>query len=119
MNSYMNWGQGYVSDPSNYVSTDPSYDPYSGGWGNYVSTDPTYSAYGNSSGGMGMGSLWGAVLNGVGQYAQSAAQADAAANQSKLSAQAKLELQKQQREYDLQDRDYRKESVGKWSKYFS
>jgi hypothetical protein len=67
---------------------------------------------------MGMGSLWGAVISGIGQYASSAAEADAAANQAKMSAKARLELQKQQREYDLQDRDYRKESVGRWAKYF-
>ncbi|HEY6018608.1 MAG TPA: hypothetical protein VIY48_01585 [Candidatus Paceibacterota bacterium] len=108
--SYGNgWGQGYIQpEPNNYVSYPSTY----GG------VDPAYS--GNSGGsGIGAGSLWGTALSAVGGYLDSRAQADAAANQAKLSAQAQLELQKQQREYDLQDRQYRKDSVGKWSRYFS
>lgn len=107
--SYGNgWGQGYIQpEPNNYVSYPSTY----GG------VDPAYSGSSGSSG-MGMGSMWGAVLNGVGSYLDSKAQADAAAQNAKLSAKAQLELQKQQREYDLQDRDYRKEAVGRWSKYF-
>lgn len=114
------WGAGYTTDPNSYVSTDPSYDPYQGGASNYVSTDPTYNPYGGSSNGSLLSSpgLWSSVLGAVGGYAQSQAEADAAREQAKLSAQAKLELAKQQRGYQLDDRAARQGAVSKWSKYF-
>ena len=106
--SYGNgWGQGYIQpEPNNYVSYPSTY----GG------VDPAYSS--SSGGGFNSTGLWGAAISGIGQYFQSAAEADAAANQAKMSAQAKLEQQKQQREYDLQDREYKRDAVGRWSKYF-
>lgn len=105
---------------NNYVSTDPSYDPYAGGGSStYVSTDPTYAAYGQpSTGGSSLGGLWSAAANGVAGYAASQAQSDAAAQQAKLSAQAKLELAQQQRQFQKDDRQYKQDSVSKWSKYF-
>ena len=114
------FGAGYLNDPTNSVSTDPSYDPYSGGASNYVSTDPTYSPYGQSSGGSmwSSPSLWGSVFKGIGGYAQSASDADAAKEQAKLSAKAQKELLEQQRGYALQDRQTKSDSVGKWDKYF-
>ena len=121
MNAYgAGWGAGYASDPNSYVSTDPSYDPYQGGASNYVSTDPTYNPYGYSSGGSLLSSpgLWSSVLGGIGGYAQSQADADAQRDQTKLTAQAKLALAQQQRQYKLDDRTSRQESVSKWSKYF-
>lgn len=114
------WGAGYTSDPNNYVSTDPSYDPYQGGANNYVSTDPTYNPYGYSSSGSLLSSpgLWSSVLGGIGGYAQSQVDADSARDQAKLSAKAKLELAKQQRQYQLDDRAYSQGAVSKYSKYF-
>lgn len=114
------FGAGYLEDANNSVSTDPTYDPYAGGASNYVSTDPTYNPYGQSSGSSMWSSpaLWGAVLKGVGGYAQSASDADAAKEQSKLSAKAQKELLEQQRGYQLDDRQSKSDSVSKWSKYF-
>lgn len=114
------FGSGYLNEPNNYVSTDPTYDPYAGGASNYVSTDPTYNPYGGASDPNWLSNgMWGALIKGVGGYAQSKADADAAKEQSKLSAKARLELAQQQRGYELDDRASRQGSVSKWSKYFS
>lgn len=98
----------YGADPgyqrNNYVSTDPGYDPYSS------------SMAADSSGGY--GNIWGALISGVGQYAGARSAADAQADMSKLSAKAKIELLKQQRQYEKDDQQYRQESVSKWGKYF-
>jgi hypothetical protein len=114
------WGSGYLTSPNNSVSTDPSYDPYQGGASNYVSTDPTYNPYGYDSGSSAFSSpnMWGALIKGIGGYAQSQSDADASAEQAKLSAKAKLELAQQQRGYELDDRASKQGAVSKWSKYF-
>lgn len=114
------FGAGYLNAPNNSVSTDPSYDPYQGGASNYVSTDPTYNPYGYDGGSSLLSSpgLWSSVIGGIGGYAQSQAEADAARDQAKLSAKARLELAQQQRGYQLDDRTYKQGAVSKWSKYF-
>ena len=121
MNAYgAGWGAGYLNDPNSYVSTDPSYYPYGNNAANsYVATDPNYNPYGGSGSSlMSSAGLWSSVLGGIGGYAQSQSEADAAKDQAKLSAKAKLELAQQQRQYALDDRSYNQGSVSKWSKYF-
>jgi hypothetical protein len=97
---------GYNPDYSrnNYVSTDPGYDPYSSSMASEAS-----GGYGN---------IWGALISGVGQYANARSQANMQADMSKMSAEAKKELLLQQRQYEKDDKQYRKESAGKWAKYF-
>lgn len=100
------FGSGYIDDtatPTNYVSTDPSYDPY----GSTLNT-PWYANSG----------LWSSVIGGIGGYAEQQAAGDAAANKSKLDARAQVELAKQQRQYEIDDRLYRQGTVSNWSKYF-
>jgi len=102
MNAY-GWGQGYIAPTqNNYVSTDPSYDPYSADTG---------LSSGNNS-------MWGSIISGIGSYAGAQSSQDASAEQAKMSAEAKKELLAQQRGYDLEDRKYKQEAVSKWSRYF-
>jgi hypothetical protein len=114
------WGQGYASDPNSYVSTGPSYDPYSNNFSNsYVATDPNYDPYSSNSGsGMSMGNIWGSLISGVAGYAGAKANADAMEDQSKLSIEAKKAMLEKQREYDMQDRKYAQGAVSNWSRYF-
>jgi hypothetical protein len=100
----MSYGYNPDYNRNNYVSTDPGYDPYSSSMGSDAS-----GGYGN---------IWGSLISGVGQYASARSAANAQAEMDKMSAQAKIELTKQQRQYEKDDQQYRKEAVGKWSKYF-
>ncbi len=88
---------------NNYVSTDAGYDPYSSA---------------GSSGTGGYGNVWGALISGVGEYAGARSAANAQEDMSKLSAKAKVELAKQERQYEKDDQQYRKEAVSKYAKYF-
>lgn len=113
------YGAGYLNDPNNSVSTDPTYDPYQGGASNYVSTDPTYNAYGSASDPNGFGSgMWGALIKGIGSYAGAKASADNSAEMSKLSAEQQIKLAQQQREFQQADKQYKSDAVSKWTKYF-
>lgn len=79
-----------------------------------ASTSPTYA----SNNGFNSTGLWGAALNGIGQYADARASAAAQQQAAQLSAQERLYQLKQQREYQQQDRQYKQQAASKWSKYF-
>ena len=108
MNAYgAGWGQGYIApdtSQSNYVSTDPSYDPYSAG------------SSGLSSGNK---SMWGAIVGAAGSYAGAKADAAALEQNTKLSIEAKKAMLAEQRKQDLEDHDYRRSATSKWSQYFA
>lgn len=97
------WNQSYnYSGPSwdqsaNYAAqTGPSYSSGSGMWGN----------------------VGGAVLNGIGGYFQAQAAAKQQEELAKLDAQTQKEILQQQRDYQTQDREFRRGAVSKWSKFF-
>lgn len=113
------YGAGYLNDPNNSVSTDPTYDPYQGGASNYVSTDPTYNAYGGSNDSNWLSDgMWGALIKGVGSYAGAQADAANSAEMTKLTAEQKKKLAEQQRGFQMDDRAYKQGAVSKWTKYF-
>ena len=114
------YGAGYLTDPNNSVSTDPTYDPYAYGSSNYVSTNPTYNPYGGSASSSPWDNpgLWSAVIGGIGGYAESQSALAGQQEQAKLSAQAKLAIAQQQRQYKLDDRSINSGAVSNWTKYF-
>jgi len=107
MNAYgAGWGQGYIApdtSQSNYVSTDPSYNPYS---------SDTGLSSGNNS-------MWGAIIGAAGSYAGAKADAAALEQNTKLSIEAKKQMLAEQRKQDLEDRGYRRTATSKWSQYFA
>lgn len=60
----------------------------------------------------------GSAIGALGNYFSQQAQANQQAEMAKLDAKTQKELQAQQRKYQLEARDYRKQAASKWSKYF-
>ncbi len=91
---------------------------YSGpSWDQSANYSSTFSP--SSSGGGGMwGAVGGSVLSGLGGYFQAQAEAKQREELAQLDAQTQKEILQQQRDYQKQDRDFRRGAVSKWSKFF-
>lgn len=113
-------GNGYTGNTD--FQNSPSYgnnytDPNS--YSNSPSYGNDYSGSGNSWLQNNSNSLIGAGLNGVSSYANAQQAADIAAEKSKLSLQAQLDQAKQQRTYQVQNRQFKSDAESSWGKYFA
>lgn len=66
---------------------------------------------------MSWGIVAGAAISVVGGYLASESASDSAEGSQKAELKAQKELQANKRKYELEDRKYRQDSVGNWSKY--
>lgn len=60
---------------------------------------------------------WGAAVAAVGAYAASQAQSKGSSKAAKQDAEARKEIERMKRQWQLEDRKYNQDAVGAWSKF--
>ena len=87
------------------------YTPYQA-----LNTDTSSGA--NSPWANAWGNYGGAAIGAVGNYLSNLQQQKNNAEMMKLDAKLQIELAQKKRDYQLEDRKYSQQAIGKWAKYF-